>query len=140
MKKSEGPGAGSLLWLWTLLHEHSQPRKPASYYLFVDAVNVPIPRREWRPKRKESSTDEETMDYCGTVAFGCGPGGHGRLCGGQYHLQYGAFPNGRDQQLPRRRQSPRERHHHCYGPASHGCHSKPCACEYGVRAVCNPAA
>jgi hypothetical protein len=44
MKKSEGQGAGSLLWLWTLLHEHTQPCKPASYYLFVDAVNVPIPR------------------------------------------------------------------------------------------------
>src|SRR5215207_8473802 len=76
------------------------PRKPASYYLFVDAVNASIPRSEWMPKRKESSKDEETVDYRGTVACGCSPGGRGRLCGGQHHhLQYGALSNGRGQRL-----------------------------------------
>jgi hypothetical protein len=47
------------LAIWT--HSYPSipsPRKQASYDLSVDALKASIPRRgEWRPKRKESSTD-----------------------------------------------------------------------------------
>ena len=71
-RKSKGPEA-----CFGYRHGYTSipsPRKPASYYLFVDAVNASIPRREWMLKRKESSKDEETVDNRGTVPAGCGPG------------------------------------------------------------------
>src|SRR5215213_3344852 len=66
-------------------------------------------------KGRSPLKDEETVDHGGSVGCGCGPGGCGRLCGGQHHLQDGAVPNGRGQRMPQRGQSQRGRPHHAYG-------------------------